>query len=552
MRRSAWQRARSAAREAAASQRWRFVLRQWPWAAVPFGLFYLIRLAAHFGAVIGATYMDADTAAAPVIGQLLPSAAPHSHILLGNFGWYSTLLFELATRWLPLHRQIWEVAPYGMALAAAGLIGWSVWRLAGAMAASLSVVLLVCASPRMLHLLLSTTEHGPVWFCLALLGFVLVLAAASPNRLPRPLTAFLILLAGLITGVNAASDVLVLIGGIAPLIVATVTAHALFRTRESFRVLVLSGWVLVATGAVWVTTSSVMSHFNVTPCECRSGITHLARASHVSKQFQLLWQSVVDLSNGWFFGAKLTASSLLMVCCAVLGLTAVALLPRIAWSELRLRESQVGVRHPEARAAFIVYWTVSAAFLTLAFLVSADPVDLGADRYLVGVIYAAAAVVPVAVARHRAAQAAALAGTIIFALTATLSIGKRAPDQPTLPSATEADAVARIAAKNHVLIGYAGYWDAAPMTWATHFRIRVYPVRKCGRSLCQFYEHVISSWYIPRPSTRSFLLQDPTLPARVSPSPAFGDPSAVYRVGEMTMYLYPYDLASKIGPIAPP
>lgn len=544
--RSAWQRARLAARDFAAPQRWRFVLHQWPWAAIPFGVVYLIRLAAHFGAVASTAYLDADTASAPVIGQLFPGAAPHPHVFLGTFDWYSTLLFELGTRWLPLHREIWEVAPYAMALAGAGLIGWSVWRLAGAAAASLSVVVLVCASPRTLHLLLSTTEHGPVWFCVALLGFVLVMAAALPNRLPGPVAASGILLTGLIIGVNA-SDTLLVVGGIAPLIVAALATHALLRSRTSFRILTLSGAILVVAGVAWLITTRLMTHYGVRPCECPSGVTHLTSADHVGTNVKLWWQSVVELSDGWFFGAKLTLSSLLMVSCALMGLAAVALLPRVAWRELRL-----GAPYPAARLAFVIYWTVSAALLTVAFLVSADPVDLTADRYLVGVIYAAAALVPAALARRRLTHAVAVVGTIIFASTTALSIGKGTADQPILPSAGAVKAVARIATQNHISLGYTGYWDAAPITWATHFRVRVYPVRQCGHSLCRFYEHMISSWYIPRPGIGSFLLEDPTLPAAVSPSPRLGAPSAVYRIGKLTMYLYPYDLASKVGPIAPP
>ena len=84
------------------------------------------------------------------------------------------LLFELATKWLPAHRQLWEAAPYAMALAGAGLVGWSVWVIAGRVAASLAAVILICASPQLLRVLLSLTQHAPVWFCLAILGAYLV------------------------------------------------------------------------------------------------------------------------------------------------------------------------------------------------------------------------------------------------------------------------------------------------------------------------------------------------------------------------------------------
>ena len=70
---------------------------------------------------------------------------------------------------------MWEIAPYLMALAGAGLTAWSVWQVAGPFAASLTAVLLVCAAPATLHLLLSMTQHAPDWFCLGLLAAFLVL-----------------------------------------------------------------------------------------------------------------------------------------------------------------------------------------------------------------------------------------------------------------------------------------------------------------------------------------------------------------------------------------
>ena len=135
----------------------------------------MILLGAQFHDVIRTTYLDSDTASAPVIGQLFGGAPAHATVVLGEFGWYATLLFELATKWLPAHRQIWESAPYAMALAGAALTAWSVWQVAGRWAASLTAVVLVCAAPPTLHLLLSMTQHAPDWFCLALLAAFLVL-----------------------------------------------------------------------------------------------------------------------------------------------------------------------------------------------------------------------------------------------------------------------------------------------------------------------------------------------------------------------------------------
>jgi hypothetical protein len=61
--------------------------------------------------------------------------------------------------------------------------------------------------------------------------------------------------------------------------------------------------------------------------------------------------------------------------------------------------------------------------------------------------------------------------------------------------------------------------------------------------------HYISSWYTPRSGIRSFLLTDPALALVSAPTPDLGTPSAVYHVGGITMYVYPYDVATKIVPL---
>ena len=153
----------------------RSILRNWRWAAIPFGVVYLILLALRFRGIVTTANLDADAVSAPVIGELFGSAPSGAHVVLGEFPWYATLLFELGTKWLPAHRHVWELAPYAMALAGSALTAWSVWLVADGFAASLTAVLLVCAAAPTLHVLLSMTQHAPDWFCLGLLAAFLVL-----------------------------------------------------------------------------------------------------------------------------------------------------------------------------------------------------------------------------------------------------------------------------------------------------------------------------------------------------------------------------------------
>ncbi len=114
-----------------------------------------------------------------MIGELFGARATHATVILGHLGWFSTLLFELLTKWLPLHRQVWEATPYAMALCAAGLVGWGAWRVGGRWAGMIAAAIMICAGPGTLSLLFVLNEHASTWFMLALLGAFVVSARGA-------------------------------------------------------------------------------------------------------------------------------------------------------------------------------------------------------------------------------------------------------------------------------------------------------------------------------------------------------------------------------------
>jgi hypothetical protein len=542
---------RGAARELGVAWRWS------RWLALPLGVLYLILLARHLHGAIQATNLDADAVSGPVIGELFGAAPAHANVVLGTFAWYSTLLFDLATKWLPDHRQVWEAAPYAMGLAGAGLAAWSVWEMAGKWAAGLCAVLLLCTSPVTLRLELSTTQHAPAWFCVALLGaFAVWLERRRARR--WPVVVVLVLLIGTIVGVNAASDPLLSIAGVAPFGLALIATRVLVPGRGSTRALWSGLATLAVTGVTWGITALVMSALAVTR-EAGLHTTRIAIGHKNIENFTLWWKSIAVLGNGDYFGRPLSPETVLAFLCAAISIAAVVSIPWLAWRHLRRRapdgasstDGAASAPRP-AIAAFYVFWCSSAILLTLAFLFSAYPGDVHSGRYLLGLLYAAAAVVPAAAAGRVRTSAMVLAGTCAFALSAVVSIAERGPI-PASPANTPvttqvADQIARIAAREHLRIGYAGYWDAAPVTWATGFRVLVYPVAVCAqrKHLCRFDLHFISSWYWPRPHTGSFLLTDPSLTNVWTRTPDLGRPFAVYRLGRITMYTYLYDLAARI------
>jgi hypothetical protein len=522
----------------------------WPWAPVPIAAAYLLVLAVKFKEILANVYLNADAASAPVIGELFGGLPAQREVILGQMGWYSTLLFEIATRWMPLHREIWEAAPYAMALASVALITWSAWRVGGRWAAAITGVLVLCAGPRTLTLLFSLNDHSTSWFSLALLAALLVLLEQRPAWLTRLVAVPLVLVCGLVVGVNAASDLVLVVAGVIPLLIAAASTWILRPGRASAS----AWWWLLATVVVAgigdVVTRRWTHHENVVvPPQYIHN--QLASAEALSGNFKLWWQSLMVLGNGNFFGEILDFSSTLELMCALLCVMVVVLIPRLAWRELLAAHTTRGEHSDRGRAlriAWCTFWGSSAVLLSASFVLSSNPIDILSSRYLVGVIYAAAALVPLMAGRGVLLRALVTAGSVIFALSGLVSLLKDQEIASAAGSYRLYGEVVRIAKREHLKVGYADYWDAAPIMWTTHFGVRTYPVQDCAPNICWSYLHEMTSWYVPRRGVRTFLISDPSQPIPAAPLPILGKASATYQIGPMTMYIYPYDIASHFQP----
>ena len=534
--------------------------RLWWWAPLLFAAAYLVTLALQFNQLLADTYLNADAASAPVIGQLFGARTGHPLVILGHLGWYSTLLFELGTRWLPLHRQIWEVSPYAMALCSAALMGWGAWRVAGRWAAAIAVAILICASPGTLALLLALNDHAPTWFTVALLGAFVVLLEQRADSLPVLWLAALAVLVGLILGANAASDILLTIAGAVPFLIAVGGAWAIHPGRRTARAAVFALASAVVAVASSVLVHALMRHENVISAS-DANTKLLVGAEAVGTNFKLWWQSIAVLGNGNFFGQTFSFTSALAFACAAITIAGVILAVRIVRGELvqtlAARRRRSHEREPEQerdpeqsmRLAWCLFWGSSLVLLSVAFLFSGIPENLQSSRYLVGVIYAAAALVPLLGARSVLTRGVLTVAVTLFAFTGWLSLAQHTIVAPASPTDGLAGDVEKIATSEHLSVGYAGYWDAAPITWATHLGVEVFPVDDCDGDLhlCAFELHIITSWYTPRPRTKTFLLSDPAYPAEPStPTPDLGKPIAVHQIGTVTMYVYPYDIAARL------
>ena len=533
-------------------------IRRWPpwlWATpLAIAVAYAITLLVQLGRLVSITYLDADAASAPVIGQLFGGNPHVRNVVLGQMAWYSTLAFELATRWLPAHRQIWEAAPIALALASVALVSWGAWRVAGRWAAMVTGVLMFCASPRTLALLLSLNDHATTWFSLAVLGAWLIALLRHGDEWRLAVLAALCLIVGIVLGVNAASDSLLVAAGVVPFVIAVVGATAIDGSWLRSRALAWTAGTLVVALAAGELLLAWAHHENVV---VSATLVHsrFALPATIDTNFSLWWQSIAVLANGDFFGLDLGFSSGLAVVCAVLAVGTVVYVPRLVWLRLRLDAAHregAGDRaqtRPALAAAWSLYWGASLVVLSGAFILSTNPIDINSDRYLVGVVYAAAALVGPLASRPGLRRAFVVAATTIVAFAGLVGLlQKQVVDQTTgIPSDALAGAVARAAAAEHVSVGYAGYWDAAPITWATHFRVRVFPLQPCPPNLCVATYHQMSNWYAPR-AERTFLLTDPALPLSTAPTPSLGAPVATISIGAAVMYVYPYDIGARVLP----
>ncbi|HZU61143.1 MAG TPA: hypothetical protein VE983_09265, partial [Solirubrobacteraceae bacterium] len=142
---------------------------------------------------------------------------------------------------------------------------------------------------------------------------------------------------------------------------------------------------------------------------------------------------------------------------------------------------------------------------------------------------------------------AVTAAVCLFALSSTFQMARQ-PYHPYghYPGPPQAALVLRFARAHHVNYGYASYWDGGDLSWLTDFKLQIYPVRSgCGPyGLCPDKAR-ISSWYLPRPSTRSMLIADQAQPGVNALPPQLGHPLATTYIGSLTVAVYGYDIASR-------
>jgi hypothetical protein len=498
------------------------------WLPLPFAVGYVVVLAATFGSLVRALYSSADVAAAPYIGQLLPAAPRGAHVVLGHIAWYEALWAEWLTRGWPFFRQLWEVGPWLASLAGIALVAWATAKAAGRFAAMVVAVPLVCAGAGLISYQFPASIHSLTWVHVCLLGAFLVLVAHRSRVHPLLWTALTV-----VTATGVASDKLLVVAGVVPFVGAAASlGRRIFASAAALAVVSIAGAqaIVAAMSAVGIHADNVPIRF--------------AGWHRLGPNVRILVHALLYLFNGEVGRPRAELRFVLELACALVLAAAVLF---VLWSALR---RPAGDR---VRTAHLIFWSLAGSVLAAAFVLSSAPVDRFSARYVVTVGYALAVITALAAARTgRLARSLVALGVCVLASgsIAALAAHDLQKNSSSYPSTALAGKLLDFARASGLQYGYAGYWDAAPLTWETNARVQIYPVEPCqtGPGICPFPFNRISRWYLPRPATQTFLVVDPFLPAGFeSIMPRLGRPERLVHIGRLNVYVYAYDIAARFG-----
>jgi hypothetical protein len=515
---------------------------------------YLVVFLVQLPHNITAILWDSDYASGFTIPETLAHTGAGGHTVIASSGQWVPLWFGLLTATLPLHRELWAVAPTLLFVATALTVAWSVSQVASRRAGILAALMSLVASPLALAFFMAPVAHNTVYPCTALLGAYLIWLARVEGR--RRLAAIAAPpLLGVVTGVCLASDLLLAATAVIPLVLTAAIAG--LRRDRRCRLVALSALATVAVAVpVALLTDATMHSLGFVTIAAPDKVVAL---SQLPAQASTLFVGLKALFNGYLGPGRPgtlhtplgIASDIIMVA-ALLTLLVVGAITVARFVASGVRRN--GTRTPEqlARSLHIVYWVASAACACGIFLIASETGG-GTnphESYYATVIFSVAAVIPLLLSRRsRVHWLVATSASVFFAA----SLVGLTSDYTNIAAwiASAKSQVTQVAEANHVTIGYGGYGEASPLTWNTDGRVTVRPLMECvnpqGAGICPFYIMRVPSWYVPQ-RRRTFLLVDHEEAWLSSLPGGLGKPLATYAFGAMRMYIYPYDIASRLGP----
>jgi hypothetical protein len=583
--------------------------RLWWWLPVALAGVYAVVLVPELPALVRHSWWSADSGSAGVIAQLYIHPPAGQYIVLGNHGWYEALSFYLLTKGLPAHRVLWYCLPIAVWVCTIALVGMSAGRAFGRYGAGLAIAGLLCLAPGGLLLIFQPTAHTNVVFHAAALAVVTGWVLPRIRTLPLPIVLGAGVLIGAFTGLAIAGDAIALAWAVLPFVVVVGVCARRGPMVAAARTLAFALVTLTSMLVVLSLFTAVMHSAGIRVDELAQSVEmQFVKPGALVANIGKMLNELAYLVGGNFLGHRMNRTGFIEL---VSGGTLLLGASAVVFAVYRLSAGRgggevvggggfvgggsvvgevvggggfvgggevvggsgvvgevvdggevVGAPAPGSGAGgragagvtpklvHVVFWTSCLTFGLLMFLLSSvGTVDY---RYLVGPLVAIAALLPVAAARSTDWRIAVGVGLAVMACTGLVRLDTRpVPYLPLDVPLTNRDmaAVTRFAHRYDVSYGYAVYWDAVTITWHTKFAVDLHPVFRCGQlreRFCPAYHaDSFTAAYIPRRGLRTLFIADSRFHS--TPPVAWGRPIAREHIGRLTLYAYPYDIASRLS-----
>lgn len=508
--------------------------------ALPFllaGLF-VVGLGIELREVLTTIYLNGDAASAPVLAGLLDERGG-GRVILGDYRWFEALYALRVVDALPASRQLGQLLPLVVYAASVAGVAWSVIQVAGRRRGLLVAALLACPSPLVLMAVATLNFHGLALAHTVLLGVALLVLVLRGGTWSGVQLAGFAVIVVLVSAPGVGSDQLVLLGGVVPFLFAA-TVLAVFSLVPR-RVLVgawAAGLGAVAAGALLSALGTGAGVRDTDrPFMTSTFAQVLDRAGLFLDGFAAFTHGATGQLLGVRTGAEFVAASGALVVLVVAGVGVRRTLPRLPELE-------------PVRASLLLFWGTSTALLVAAFVSTSAAVDTTSVRYYLAAWPGVLVLITITLTPRITAPLLGAAAALVAALgLVDLVHGDYTASDPRFARGEIAGQLKRLVETEGLDHGYAGYWTAANLTYQTRLAARVYPVQPCGEVACPFVLHRLDAWYVPEAKVRSFYITDNAAPPPQAPQPpAEWQAVRTTGFGSLTVYIYDYDIASRLGP----
>ncbi len=529
------------------------------WMPIGVAIVYALIVAPDLPDIVHRVWLSSDTDAAGVFGQLYHSATAGTHITLGNHGWYEEAAYYVLTYYLPAHRLLWYATPEICCGAMLAILAITAGRTFGRWSGAIVAAALLCVGKVGMATLFETNAHGTSVLHVTVLCAAVVYVLPRIQLLSRWRLAAIAIALGLVSGLPLAGDDLFLSWGVAPFALAVGIAAWRGPQAAIVRTIAFGALTLVATAASAAVFAKIMQDagfgVNVT---VERGLLTFTRPIGLITNLARSAEAIPYYFGGIFFGRPTTRGADAGFLTATLVFAALV----AALFAARQRVQQAGprpvggARQLDPRTVYVTFWVTCMLAGWVMYLVAFTGPALDA-RYLLGPIVAIPALLPLLAQRGLGWRLSTTAGVTLLALTAIARFAEATVViNPRAPSLADARAVTTYARREHVRLGYAGYWTSLDLMWNSDFRLHVYAVRRCRvagePSVCRVLGTSMSDWYIPRSGIRTLFIRNPGItPELLRPDALWGRPIATKRIGSMTVYIYDDDIARLFGRTRP-